>query len=576
MDYHRRGPFWTAVAGAILFGALLTGFLLRRGAAPQTTHHRITIRPLTSGGNVAGGLVSPDGRYLAYGTSQGGQRALYLRQIATGSEVPVIPPSPTLKIAGATFSRDGNYLYVTRGEAGQTINWLTVVPTLGGPVRKLIEDVDSGVAFSPDETEVAFIRAVPDRSEIQLLVAKLDGSDERVIATRSGKEFFDSRCCPSWSPDGRWIATCAGSSAKGMRISIMLYSADGTESRDLIQRPWFQTTAVAWLPDGTGLIATGMEAEAPNDQVWLFPFPEGEPRRITSDLTSYTNVSLSADGTSLVAVAADQWSSLWKVDAGGARLLTNEGDRNLPRNFALLGDGSIVYQGLASGNLDVWRMMPGGEKRQLTSTPRADYAPATAPGGETIYFLSERNGAAEIWRMTADGTGQQRLAEVGTDVELLISPDGRSLVYAHDDKITRVPTAGGKPETIAEIQAASLAFSPDGAMIGGMFRLAPVPASMALAVIAATGGTPRVVAKSLRTDFRSPIRWTPDGKGLAFSREDDGASNLWVQPVAGGEPVKLTSFDGGLINDFRWDRSGDLFVSRGKIVADIVAITDFR
>ena len=572
-----RPLLWAAVGLAILAVALLAGFLLKRNAAPQAVRGSITIRPLTSSGNVAGGVISPDGRYLAYGTILQGQRGLNLRQIATGSEVPVAPPSPTLRIAGATFSRDGNYIYVTRGEVGQAINWLTVVPTLGGPVRQLIEDVDSGVTLSPDETEAAFIRSIPDRSEIQLVIAKLDGSSERVVSTRSGSEFFDSRCRPSWSPDGRWIATCAGSSARGMRTTIMLFSADGTESRDLIERPWFQTTSVAWLPDGSGLIAAGMEVEAPIDQIWLFPFPSGEPRRITSDLSSYFNVSLSADGKSLVATALNQWNSLWKVDADGASLLTNEGDRNLPRRFALLGDGSIAFQALASGNLDVWRMMPDGEKRQLTSSPRADYEPATAPGGETIYFLTERNGASELWRMTAEGTGQTRLSGVGSDVDLLVSPDEGTIVYPLQGKIFRTPISGGEPETIADIYATSLTFSPDGTMLGGLFRLEPVPAPMVMAVMPLSGGKPRVLSTNHRTDFRTPIRWTPDGQGLAFSREDNGASNLWIQPIDGGEPVRLTSFDSGSIHDFHWDRSGQtLFVSRGRFVADMVEITEFR
>jgi eukaryotic-like serine/threonine-protein kinase len=577
-----RPLMWAAVGVAVLAFALLAGFLLQQNFRPQVPQRNITIRPLTSSGNVAGGVISPDGRYLAYGAIHQGQRALYLRQIATGSEVPVIPPSTTLRVAGVTFSRDGNYLYVTRRELGQGVNWLTVVPTLGGSARQLIEDVDSAIALSPDQTEAAFVRALPDRQEIHLVIAKLDGSNERVIATRSGSEFFETACAPSWSPDGRWIATCAGSSAQGMRTTIMLYAADGTESRDLIQRPWFQTTAVAWLPDGTGLVATGMETETLNNQIWLFPFPSGEPRRITSDLTGYANVSLSGDGNSLVAVAADNWNSLWKVDSNGATLLTNEGDRNLPRGFALLGDGSIAYQGMASGNLDVWRMMPGGEKRQLTSHARADYAPATAPGGERIYFLTERNGAAEIWRMTAEGTGQQRLGTVGSDVDLLISPDERTIVYSLygfslTGAIFRMPSSGGEPETIAEIQAGSLDFSPDGRMLGGMFRLAPAPAPMELAVLPLAGGTPRGVGSDLRIPFRSPIRWTPDGQGIAFPREDAGASNLWIQPIDGGEPVRLTSFDSGSILDFRWDRSGqNLFVSRGRTVADIVEITDFR
>jgi eukaryotic-like serine/threonine-protein kinase len=570
-----RMLLWGAIGVALLALLAIVVLLVRRDGVAPPTADRMSIRPLTSTGNAAYGVVSPDGRYLAYLTIERGRGAIHLLQVATGSEVAVIPPSPTLRVAGLAFSRDGNYLYVTSGEAGTTVNSLSVVPTLGGTPRLLINDVDSAAALSPDESEVAFIRRVPKLSAGHLIIASIDGRNERIVATRQGTEFFNGD--PAWSPDGRWIATSAGSSADGMRVTILVVSTDGRQTRDLIQRPWFNTSSVAWLPDGSGLVATAMEVEAAVEQIWLFPFPTGEPRRITNDLTGYESVSLSADGSSLVALAGTRWNRLWSIGRDGETPLTAEGDRNAPLRFSPLPDGSIVYSRVASGNLNVWRLMPGGEKRQLTSHPRADYAPVASPDGASIYFLSERNGAAEIWRMHRDGGGEERLTTVGSDITAAVSPDGRSITYPQHGKILRVAAAGGDPEVVAEVFASPLDYSPDGTMLAGFFRLAPPPAASELGIIPAAGGEVRVVAPVAPSTNRRGARWTPDGRALAYVRFEEGAGNIWRQPVDGGEPVRLTNFDSGFIIDFRWSRDGEtLYVSRGRILADMVMITDFR
>ncbi len=571
------------IAGVLLIAALLAaaaGILLYLRHHPQPPPQllsQMSIKPLTSSGKAIRGAISPDGRYLAYVAYDRGRRALYLKQIASGSEVPVMAPSPTLRIVGLTFSRDGNYLYVTSGEAGSGVNTLSVVPTLGGAPRMLINDVDSAAALSSDETEAAFVRRISGRSEFHLVVATLEGAKERVISVRKGADFFTTEA-PAWSPDGKWIAISGGSSAGGMRTTILLVSPDGKEQRDLVKGAWFETGGVAWLPDGSGLITTGLQSEGPIYQVWLFPFPDGEPRRITNDLSSYHYVSVSADGESLVTVAGDERLALWKLRDGTLTRLTAEGERNVPRGFQLLPDGSVVYQSLASGNLDIWRWTPDGNRRQLTTHPRADYEVAVSPDAEAIYFLTERNGASEFWKMDVNGAGQTFVAKLGADVQPSVSPDGRWLLFSMLSKVWRLPTAGGEREIVSEIEAFPPAYSPNGTMIAGYFRLAPLPAPMELAIMPADGGTPlRVGEIDPRAMPRRPVRWTPDGKAVAYVRIDEGVENIWGQPIEGGEPSRLTDFDGGYIGNFRWSRDGaDLYVTRGAQLADMVMISNFR
>src|SRR5262249_28423120 len=53
--------------------------------------------------------ISPDGRYIVYALREGEKQGLNIRQVATGSDVQILPPEEVM-IWGLTFSPDANYI----------------------------------------------------------------------------------------------------------------------------------------------------------------------------------------------------------------------------------------------------------------------------------------------------------------------------------------------------------------------------------------------------------------------------------------------------------------------------------
>jgi hypothetical protein len=48
------------------------------------------------------------------------------------------------------------------------------------------------------------------------------------------------------------------------------------------------------------------------------------------------------------------------------------------------------------------------------------------------------------------------------------------------------------------------------------------------------------------------LHWVPEDSGLAYINHVDGNSDIWLQPIRGGSPQKLTSFRDAEISSFSW------------------------
>ena len=579
---HKKGV--AIVLGAFLIAALGLAFGLYKifsGTATSKLQPGKITR-LTNHGKVGNATISPDGKYVAYSALDDlGQRSLWVKHIATGSNVEIVPPlGPDVVFGQLTFSPDGNYIYYVRGERGPPFS-LFQVPVVGGTSKKILERA-SAIGFSPDGKRFAFQRRDAVEGRDVLLVANVEGTEEKELATRKHPDFLLSG--PAWSPDGLTIAFPIGGFVNGYYRSIGVVNiADGTEKR-LTSYKWDDVQRFAWLPNGSGLILSARERPADPYQLWQVSFPEGEVRTVTNDLSNYNQISLTADGTAWAAVLADATSNIWLVPNGewsNGRQLTSS-KTNGVASLAFSPDGRIIYQSGAAGNSDLWIMdVDGRNQKQITDDVYSEQFASVSPDGRYVVFDSTRSGTKQVWRVNIDGSNA-KLLTTSPGFMPVITRDGKWVVYLTFGpggfSIWKVSIEGGEAVQVIRRYSMAPVVSPDGKSLG-CYILDERTGSYKIAIFPLEGGefTKSFDVLAPPGSFPYPVRWTPDGRALTYIATRNGVSNIEIQPLDGSPNRRLTDFKTDRILAFDWAPDGKwLLLSRGPEERDVVLLTDFK
>ncbi|CAN5461695.1 hypothetical protein BH10ACI3_BH10ACI3_27040 [soil metagenome] len=576
------------LAAVIGIGFGIYKFASKRDTAPSFDSMKIT--KLTDTGKAGSAAISPDGKYVVHVKEDGGQQSLWVRHIATGSNVQIIPPAE-LVYGRMTFSPDGSYIYFIRKESSEPNYSLYQVPVLGGEPKKLISNVTSGVTFSPDGKRIAFVRN--QQADSTMMIANADGTGEQPLATTKNPNSFKGSG-PAWSPDGKVIATgLINNDTSDGYDNIVEISVENGSIKPIGSQKWSNVSRVAWLADGSGLITACRELGTVANQIYQFSYPGGEARKITNDFNVYYDLSLTADSGSMVTMQQERILNIWIAPdgtAGSLRQLTRgpnkyegiDGVRWTP-------DRKILY-GLGSGSTpNLWIMNgDGGNSRQLTQNRSG--SPVISPDGRYIVYRSEQAATNSIWRMDIEGGNQKQLAENGDFPD--ISPDGRWVVYNASgpggNGLWKVSIDGGEPVQLTDYHSELPAVSPDGKSIAFVYR-EQENSPFKIAIIPFEGGQPTKILDApagynavqlllfTRSTLGRGLRWTPDGRSLAYIATRDGVSNIWSMPIDGGTPKQLTNFTTDQIAWFDLSRDGKpTLFSRGATTKDVVLISGFK
>lgn len=575
-----RLPRWLWMAlvslGVLAIAIGLGWWLLR--SPPPFENGRLT--KFTTTGKVIKVAISPDGKYVAFVSNDAGQQSVWLRQTATNQELPLVAPSRT-DIYGVTFTRDGSYVFYVSQEQNR-LAVLYRVPSLGGPTDKLLEDVDSPVTFSPDGKQMAFIRFSPGNASV--VIANLDGSAERILITTRTDDALrigpNGVLPPSWSPDGAIIACPVSINSVQWDQTVYGFRTKDGAAVQLTTNHWPSVGRIEWMPDGRGILATASDSETSADQqVWFIPYPKGEARRITNDLTDYRDLGVAGDAHTVVTIQSEKKANLWLApnnDLDHPRQLTTTSYDGL-NGLSWAPDGRLVYTSLIAGEQNLWIMDPnGGPSRQLTSHAGFNEQPTVSPDGRYIVFLSNRNGQEHLWRIDIDGKHPVQLTQGIGDRQPTISADSQFVIFRsrNPSHLFRVSINGGEPVKLTERGGFDPNVSPDGKTIACGYRPAPADRNR-IATFAIEGGQPKLISEWPALYGR--MRWMPDGSGVAYAARQAGGGNIWVQPIDGGPAKQLTHWNPAPIFSFDWSRDGKwLAYASGSLTSDAVLITDTR
>jgi serine/threonine protein kinase/Tol biopolymer transport system component len=595
----RRHP--GIIAGSVVLlmllvgGAIYMAFAGRMSSAPASTASNAPVRDfeitqLTDSGNAVAPAISPDGRYVVYTQRNGDDTSLWVRQVATSSNVKIVD-----KIAGGylgpSVTADGSYVdYETlpvnaEAAALRTGPQLWRVPFLGGTSRMLLDNVWTRPAWSPDGRQMAFVRVDVAADTDSLVIANADGSNQRVLTTRQRPKMsfisafsvvFGTAPRPAWSPDGRVIALFGvdiAAAETGTEV-VFVDVATGAETKRPAQGG-FVPAGVAWLSP-TALVLSQPKVSGLREQLFRMSYPDGAVTSVTNDLSRYLGVDVDSARSSVVTARSETRVGIWVGDP-----TTGRGSEIVPPSpytatlisMQWAGD-RLLYDASTSDVLTIAGVTPGsGDAMEL----RTDASlPSGTSDGRTIVFVRSPPTGEGLWKVDlASGSPPVRVLEGLQHGFPMVTRDDRSIIFLSTKNGLQspwiVPIGGGEAKQIVNEFAGvnSVDISPDGRRI--MFFTSAPQNQFRIAVCDLPDCANRMNFPVPQNFRYVTTRFTPNGQGFAFV--DSSGMNVWVQPFSGGVPRQVTQFTDRTIMALAYSRDGKrLAIARAAITSDVVLL----
>ncbi len=505
--------------------------------------------------------ISPDGKVVAYAAGNSARMRIYLRPVRGGRTIPLSTDTAAVE-SQPRWSPDGEQiLYLARGGV-----W--VASSLGGAAREVVFPSARGevisATWSRTGDSIAVVRAD------SLIIVAADGRGSRFV--RTGLEWHSC----AWSPKRDQLACVAGNRdyvLLGQNFGNLLPSAivvvtlaNGrvapvTDSLGVSLSP-------QWSSDGSRLFfVSNREGQRDVYAVSVAPDgrPRGQPERVTSGLGAQS-ITFDARGNRLAYAAYRDEGNLWSlpipprdrapVSIERAMQLTS-GSQVVETMAVSRDERWVYYDSNIAGTADVYRVpVGGGEAERLTSDPSLEFYPVPSPDGEEFAFHSPRSGTRDMYvQRVGDETARQAAATTMQECCAMWSPDGRTLAYTdylgeQGVFMVRRDAAGrwGKPTRRLD-HGFGWGWSRDGSLIvvtAGRRLRSSLP-SERIEVFAPDSGPPRTLYTAVDT-LHDPIvgraDFATDGAGVYFKSHDAlGRASFWYQPLAGGRPTMLVTFD---------------------------------
>ena len=523
-----RFAFFIAVATAILAGSTAT-WLWFRQAVPNAPALRLEINPPATakfGNFFAGMAISPNGQMVVFSAQRDGiaEPSLWLRRM----DSPDARELPGTEQGTYPFwSPESNSVGFFAG------NKLKRIDISAGPPQVLCDAHRVGGGSWSNEGVILFssdgiLQRVPASGGVPQPVMSLNASAGETIHLH-----------PKFLPDGRrfvFLVASQNASAQGIYASRLDRPGERTKlvatNANAAYAPPAQGHSgyLLWMRDST-LVAQPFDASRLRMVGDPFPVAEAVAANRTA---AFTNAGFGISSNGLLA----SWSG-----PGGQQLIwiTRDGARETLMDFGRGGDVHFSPDGqrvalerdpssTGTGSFDIWIYeLKRKVMTRLTFDPAGNIRPVWSPDGRQIAFASRRDqGVYQIFRKNADGAGAEEQLSQGpyNKAPTSWSPDGRYLLFREQH-----------PQTGLNIWLLPM----DG-------DHKPIPFA--------------------QTTFNEDApQFSPDGKWIAYSSDETGQSEIFIQPFPATGSKWQVSDHGGELPKWRRDGKELFFYSGGKIRA---------
>ena len=551
--------------------------------APPPAAPAMSMERLTNNGRTFTGAVSPDGRFVVYGVRDAGTQTLWIKQIATNTAVR-LRPAEQVYYSRVMFNPDGSYIYYSAAaHAEPNVFDLYRVPAIGGEPQKIAADMEGGFTVSPDGKEIAYRRFNAFIRDSVVFLYSVEQRTERELLRKKYPDMIEP---VSWIPKTNELALVWYRPTPRVRITFLAYDVPLQKQRVIGTPEWRRVVeargmgSYLWLPDGSGSVATvSIQRQAP--QIWWAP-AGGAPLKITADVSSYSDVTVTADSSTLVAVRADASANVWIAPVGEGRpraLTTGAGNRFGTGGVAWTKDG-ILFTNVGVDGPRLNRVDPTSSAVDDLGDRVSAWMPSVSADGTRLTYMSDHaGGGINVWIAGPDGARPTQVTRTERVTSPQFFPDGRSLLFvwsSREQTLWRTSLDGKEMVQLTHAPTFNPVVSGDGKWILCRLRSNDGKSPLWRTTLLTAEG--KFVRELPMPRFgNGPIfRWLPDGR-IAYVDFKDGVSNIWACDREGNDPRQLTFFEEGSIYAFDVAPDGrSLALSRGDPVSDLVLIRGFR
>ena len=328
-------------------------------------------------------------------------------------------------------------------------------------------------------------------------------------------------------------------------------------------------------------------------QIWFQPYPFGEPSKVSNDLSLYGPLSVTGDGKSLVTTEQRSSATIYVGDSPPVlsdridwKLMPISTEQATGYNLSWTSSQTLLQRDAA------WHFFKtntdGSARARLLEKDGFDFsANACGPGDDILVARVLEDNQPNLWRVNL-ATGSLKQITYGKDIEKgSCTPDGKWVVYndnagVSEGAIFKAPIEGGEKVKLADGTSFSPPVSPDGKLIAYEKTDGQGASAKAKILVQRLDNQKITREIDLPTTFGwQKLGWTPDGHALTLVHDTiENVQNVYMLPLAGGPPVKLTSFSSepGIVAAYAWSPDGKKFaITRARYNdTDVVMFTGFK